>query len=491
MTFPLLSPETVRVLRDLNPWWEVPGRVRPEPPPYVRPATRAVLERLRSEGSLIEILRGPRQVGKTTAIYQIVRELVRTGTAGTDVLFVRFDHELLRETQGGIPAIARWFSREIRRAEFERKRPAFLFLDEVLKLRRWDEQTKHLFDTFPVRILLTGSSSVLVSKGGRESLAGRALTTDFPPFGFREVLEAWEPKLAAVLPEPVSIRALLDPRKTAAMARGLRVPPKRRSALDRHLERYYGRGGYPRLHSGEVPDDRWADYLVETVFERVLGVDIPDLFPVEQPALMRHLYLMVAKLTGREISQNGLTETANAAGFATNQPTVGKYLHYLADALLIREFRRYPLARRASARVPAKITLSDLGVRNALLRGAPSLWESPPDIVGPLVETLVQAVLRAPNMRFHYYRDFENPANRRSAVREVDFVAEETDGSVLPIEVKFRKRIDADDARSLGYFMDRFRSPCGILVTRETSGWDPARRIACVPLTEFLVRVGT
>ena len=50
------------------------------------------------------------------------------------------------------------------------------------------------------------------------------------------------------------------------------------AALAVALDRYYSRGGYPRLHSGEVEDDGWADYLVETVFNRVLGVDIPDLF---------------------------------------------------------------------------------------------------------------------------------------------------------------------------------------------------------------------
>jgi len=69
------------------------------------------------------------------------------------------------------------------------------------------------------------------------------------------------------------------------------------------------------------------------------------------------------------MAQNKLAEEIGLAGIPTNQPTVGRYLHYLADALLIREFRRYPLAKKASARVPAKITVTDLGVRNAIFRG--------------------------------------------------------------------------------------------------------------------------
>jgi predicted AAA+ superfamily ATPase len=169
-------------------------------------------------------------------------------------------------------------------------------------------------------------------------------------------------------------------------------PPQRRHSWRRLLERYYNRGGYPRLYASESEaiEDRWADYLVETVFERVLGVDIPDLFPVEQPQLLRHIYLEVARRTGTEVSQGALTADCNAAGFRTAQPVVGRYLHYLADAMLICEFRRYPLARRRTARVPVKITLTDLGVRNAIFRGAPSLWESAPDVVGPLVERAIR-----------------------------------------------------------------------------------------------------
>jgi predicted AAA+ superfamily ATPase len=203
---------------------------------------------------------------------------------------------------------------------------------------------------------------------------------------------------------------------------------------------------------------------------------------------MRHVYLSVARHTGQEISQVSVAESANTAGYRTNQPTVGKYLHYLADALLIREFRRYPLTRRASTRVPAKICLSDLGVRNAILRGAPSLGESSPDVVGPLVETLVQSCIRDSNLQVHYYREYENPANRNSPVREVDFIAEETDGTVLPIEVKFRKTVDSKDTLGLRHFISKYRPALGILITRDTLGWDPHGPILSIPLLDFLVR---
>jgi uncharacterized protein len=479
------TEEAIAVIRDLNPWWAVPGMVRPEPPAYRRPVVKDLLRRLQNRKGLIEVVRGPRQVGKTTGIYQIIKDLMVSGTAATDLLFVRFDLELLREEPGALRSILDWYVAEIRRRALGRGALSYLFLDEIHKLPRWSDEVKHLGDTFPVRMLLTGSSSTMVARGGRESLAGRVFTTELPPFSFREVLECWHPRLATALPPAIRWEDVFAGRLIATAEALQALRPQQKLAIRRQLERYYNRGGYPRLHSGEVEDDRWADYLVQTVFENVLGADIPDLFPVESPSLLRHLYLSVARLTGQILSQVELAEGSNAAGIHTNQPTVGKYLHYLADALLIREFRRYPLAKKKSARVPAKLTVSDLGVRNAIFRGAPSLWESDPTVLGPLVETMVQASIRDHNLQVHYFRDYQNPRDRRSPTMEVDFVPERIDGSVLPVEVKFRKRIEAADTAGIRHFMAVYGAAFGILVTRDTSRWDG--KILQIPLADFLL----
>ncbi|MBI4230607.1 MAG: ATP-binding protein [Planctomycetes bacterium] len=482
-----LSPEAIQVLRDLNPWWEDPRVVRPVPPPYRRPLVREIGRRMAQPKGLVEVIRGPRQVGKSTGLLQIVEDLLHSGTPGGDILMIRFDLELLREEPHAIRSILQWHAKEIRKRPLQAGSPGYLFLDEIHKLKRWNEEIKHLGDTFPLRMLLTGSSSVLVARGGRESLAGRILTTELPTFSFREVLQSWKPELAVALPPPLRFDAVFEGGLQDVNSALERLKPQQRLAIARVLERYYNRGGYPRLYGGEVKDDRWADYLVQTVFDAVLGTDIPDLFPVENPQLLRHLYLTVARLTATVIPQNRLPDLAAQAGIPTNQPTAGKYLHYLADALLIREFRRYPLAKKSSARVPAKITVGDLGVRNALFRGAPSLAESDPAVLGPLVETLVQTVIRGPNLQVHYYRDHADPADPRSPLREVDFVAERMDGTVVPVEVKFRRKIDPEDTSGVRHFMGKFKSPFGVVVTRDLTHWAPGGRILCIPLQNFLL----
>ncbi len=487
-----LTDEAIQVLTQLNPWWTTsPPVVRPDPPAYRRPLVRELLARLRRPRGLIEVVRGPRQVGKTTGIYQIIQDLLQAGTVPQDIIFVRFDLELLREEPAALRTIVQWYAEKIRGRPLHEGATTYLFLDEIHKLRRWSDEVKHIGDTFSVRMLLTGSSSVLVARGGRESLAGRVFTTELPTFSFREVLECWKSKLAGVLPPSIRFSQAFGARLLESTQAINQLKPQQRLAISRHLERYYSRGGYPRLHGGEIDEDVWADYLVQTIFDNVLGADIPDLFPVHEPQLLRHLYLSIARQTGTIVAQTKLTEIANAARFATNQPTVGKYLHYLSDALLIREFRRYPLAKKASARVPAKMTVSDLGVRNAIFRGAPSLSESDPTYLGPLVETMVQGVIRDHNLQVHYYREHENPRDYRSVIREVDFVAETLNGQVLPIEVKFRKTIREPDLQGLLHFIDKYPKllgdTAGVVVTRDFNAWDEKRRILFVPLQTFLL----
>jgi predicted AAA+ superfamily ATPase len=485
----VLPGEVPQILRDLNSWWAAPHPVRPAPPRYRRRHVDELQRSLAGRRPLIQVLRGPRQVGKTTALYQIVQDALAGGAAPTEILLVRFDLQPLQEA--GLGPILRWYERKIRGAPLATPQAPLLLLDEIHKLDRWAEQVKHLYDTFHVRLVLTGSSSVLVARGQRESLAGRALTVDFPPFLFREVLECWRPELARALPAPRSMPGIIaDPDDARATFREIhRHPAQRKHSWRRLLERYYNRGGYPRLYAeeGGPLEDRWTDYLVETVFDRVLGVDIPDLFPVEQPQLLRHIYLEVTRRTGSEVSQGALTQDCNAAGFRTAQPVVGRYLHYLTDAMLIREFRRYPLARARSVRVPVKITLTDLGVRNAIFRGAPSLWESAPDVVGPLVETLAQSVLRGTGLQVHFFRDYAEPGNRRSPLQEVDFVPESVDGTVVPVEVKFRQHVGAEDLQSVRRFVTRFKAPFAIVVTRDLFRCADDDPVICVPIVEFLL----
>jgi len=114
-----LSAEIVQVLRDLNPWWTDRRVVRPEPPAFRRPLVTELLRRLQKPKGIVEVVRGPRQVGKTTGIHQIIQDLLRAGCPPETILFVRFDLELLREQPAGLRNILRWYLDAIRQRPLE------------------------------------------------------------------------------------------------------------------------------------------------------------------------------------------------------------------------------------------------------------------------------------------------------------------------------------------------------------------------------------
>ncbi len=96
-------------------------------------------------------------------------------------------------------------------------------------------------------------------------------------------------------------------------------------------------------------------------------------------------------------------------------------------------------------------------------------------------------MIRGNNLQVHFFRDYEKPGNRQSKIVEVDFVVEHLRGDVLPIEIKFRRHIKADDFTGLKAFMARYPAPFGIMVTRDTYGWHADAKTLCVPLLEFLL----
>ncbi|HEY6106198.1 MAG TPA: hypothetical protein VIV59_09475, partial [Anaeromyxobacteraceae bacterium] len=65
MTHPF-PPEAPQILSDLNSWWAPPHQVRPSPPAYRRRRVSELQRSLSGKRPLIHVLRGPRQVGKTT-----------------------------------------------------------------------------------------------------------------------------------------------------------------------------------------------------------------------------------------------------------------------------------------------------------------------------------------------------------------------------------------------------------------------------------------
>ena len=186
---PELPQPLVADLRRQNPWWT--GDPAPVQPGPRRHLVGQIRRRLSLELAPIVAVRGPRQVGKTTAQLQIIEDLLAEGARPNTILRVQFDElESLHDLVDPILRIPDWFEHHIAGTHFNRLARAgqwaHLFFDEVQSIGGWHVQLKSLVDNASVRAMITGSSALRIEQG-RDSLAGRISTIETGVFSLTEI----------------------------------------------------------------------------------------------------------------------------------------------------------------------------------------------------------------------------------------------------------------------------------------------------------------
>lgn len=355
-------------------------------PSYQRPLVPLLRRRLEEERRFLQVMVGPRQVGKTTAVQQVLAVLNRPAHyAAADL---------------PAPPPTEWISRQWEMGRMkagESKQGAILVLDEAQKIAHWSVEVKRLWDEdsrkgCPLRVVLLGSSSLLIQKGWEESLAGRFELIRFPHWSFAEC----------------------------------------RAAFGWSLDRYVYFGGYPGSAPLVEDEERWGAYIRDSLIETSISKDILLLNRVEKPVLLRQLFVLACEYGGQVLSYQKILGQLADAG---NTTTLAHYQQLLESAFLIRGLQKWSgqaVRRRSSSPkwLPLNSALSSaLANRSfAEVRGDPEVW-------GRRVEICVGAHLvnrgRMDGVDVHYWREGNH---------EVDFVLRKGK-QVAALEVKSgRKR---------------------------------------------------
>jgi len=489
--FGQLPLELSENLRALNPWW----RNEPALPlPIFRRWPFPRLKHLINQGMTpATVLRGPRRVGKTVLLRQIIEDMIEQGVSPSRILYVPFD-DLPTFTGISEPvlAIARWFEREVLGRSFnaaaKEGAPAFLFFDEIQNLDAWAEQTKNLCDNHAVRVLVTGSSSLRI-EAGRDSLAGRVTTLDLGPLLLREIAELRFGHSASPFWADDGFDALLrmDFWK-AANENGNREAQIR---LD-SFRAFSDRGAYPIAQEKHTtPWHEVADYLNETVIKRAIQHDL-RMGPRGQKRdekLLEEVFRMVCRYAGQTPGQSVFVpEIQQALAGNIGWGRILNYLKFLDGTLLVRLVQPMEL-RLKRRKSPPKVCLCDHALRASWLQeivplDVDGLSANPhlSDLAGHLAESSLGYFLASiPNLGVAHF-----PA--RGAEPEVDFVI--TVGMHrIPVEVKYRKRIDAhEDTRGLRAFLEKtvYNAPLGLLVTLQDGVKVSDPRIVPISLSSLL-----
>ena len=322
--------------------------------------------RMGEKSPLIQVMVGPRQVGKTTALQTVLNS--RAGIYHTADYPTPLSPDIL-ET---------WW-REAQATDSK-----ILGIDEIQKVSGWSEALKWLWDNPEnrIKVILTGSSALLVEKGLKETLAGRFELLNIEHWNYHEAKTTFS------------------------------------LALDHYIEF----GCYPGAVSFLDEIDRWGSYIRDAIVEPAIGRDLLQLHPVDQPALLRQVFGLAVANPAQIVSLQKMVGQLQNKGTI---PTIQHYLNLLNQSFLVTGLNKYSPKNFRSKRSSPKLIVHD----NALIRAfqRPIHENLSPETYGRYLENAIGARFIEAGWETYYWKERNH---------EVDFIVIGPDNQKWAIEVK-------------------------------------------------------
>ena len=348
---------------------------------FERPHLQVLINRMQEPRKFIQVILGPRQVGKTTLVNQLV-EKYPFGSIVVSADAIGAYNTYWLEQQ--------WEIARIKLAQNGGKE-FLLVVDEIQKIDNWSEIVKSLWDQdtrnhIPLKLVVLGSSRLLIQQGLTESLAGRFETTFMSHWSYSEI----------------------------------------QAAFGWNEQQFVYFGGYPGAASLVSDEQRWKQYVRESLIETSISKDILMLTRVDKPALMKRLFELSCNYSGQILSYNKMLGQLKDAG---NSTTLSHYLSLLSTAGLVTGIEKYSnnIIRKKSSSPKFQVyntalisAQSNTSFEEAM--GNPAIW-------GRLVESAVGAHLLNQSVSGDFALSYWREGND-----EVDFVIDQK--QLIGIEVK-------------------------------------------------------
>lgn len=270
---------------------------------YKRPEYQTIKQRLEEPRKFIQVVMGARQIGKSTVVKQVLNDI--------DLPYQFFSADNVPASNGTWVSNCWAAVRSLK--ENKGWESAILVIDEIQKIANWSEAVKKEWDndTFHdrnIKVLLLGSSRVLLEKGLSESLAGRFEEIRMSHWGFKEMRECFG------------------------------------CTLDQYI--FYG--GYPGAATLIDDEDRFQQYIQSSIIDATINKDILMDTPISKPALFRQTFELGAAYSGELLSLNKMLGTLQDAG---NTTTLASYINLLGESGLLCGLQKFSvdMARRKSS----------------------------------------------------------------------------------------------------------------------------------------------
>jgi predicted AAA+ superfamily ATPase len=366
-----------------------------------------LLKRLKEKRRFLQVLAGPRQVGKTTLVRQIIKaSKLPAHYASADEPSMR-DRTWIEQQWDAARLMAR-----------DSKTGALLVLDEVQKVSDWSTVVKLLWDAdtnagLLLKVVLLGSAPLLIQRGLTESLAGRFEVIAVPHWSLSEM----------------------------------------REAFGWNLEQYIFYGAYPGAAELITEPERWRRYIVDSLIETTISRDILLLNRVDKPALLRQLFHLGCAYSGQILSYQKMLGQLTDAG---NTVTLAHYLELLQGAGMVAGLSKYAHGLVRQRGSSPKLQVLNTALMTAQDNRTAAEARQDGNYWGRLVESCVGAHLLntsfGTNIELTYWRERN---------QEVDFILRQGKTTVA-IEVKSGRR--AESLPGMAAFVTHFKQKRKLLV---------------------------
>ncbi len=469
-----ISQEKIlKVLLGFNPWWNS-GQI---PRDFEKPVKRLAFYEVKkyfyhSEIRREVILSGPRRVGKTTIMYQMISDILRTSSP-KQILYVSFDHPMLKLCDIG--NILEVFENNISQGSEE----LFLFFDEIQYASDWDTWLKTLYDQHPsFKIMATGSASPVLATKMSESGVGRWTQIKIPTLSFYEYIDligANKPDLPKNI-KPTQLGNMDEKTLTTIM---ISLQP-----LQKHFHQYLLIGGFPEV--AKTQDISFAQKIIrEDVVDKVIKRDIVSLFNIRNVSEFEKIFLYLCITSGNIV----VAETI-AKEVGVSRPTISNYLELLEHANLIYTSKPFELKGKKVLKSKPKVYLADPAIRNAVLMLGEEVLTDPLEM-GTIIETAVYKHIHTFFYGQHptigYFRDAKTQ-------KEIDIIVSFPIGRIL-IEVKYRQNSTISENEAIVEWANDSLTKGAIVVTRGDDDYGMTKhktntKIIRIPAFAFLYLLG-
>ncbi len=380
----------------------------------------------------IIILTGSRQVGKTSLMKMLMKEL----PTSTKSIFV--DMDIVSNREFG-ESLEKFLDFLYLNGYEEKEEIFYCFIDEFQKVKNIGNILKNLYDNYPnIKIIASGSSSISIKDNIKESLAGRKFIFEIFPLDFEEFLTFKEDQVQKEIYKNIHKLKQVE----------INIPTK----TERNLEEFLMFGGYPEVVLTNGDDDK--KQVLKSIFDLYLEKDIVDFSKIENFSAFKRLVEILAVVNGQEINYSSLSKE-----IGIHLETLKNYISLLEETYLIRTIKPFYSNKKKEIIKSPKVYFLDNGVRNFFLKNySPTknrtdkgaIWES---------YVFQEIIKNMADLSINFWRTKQG--------QEVDFIIGEQD--ILPIEVKYKSTGKKRDFRNLLVFMQTYGVKSGIILSKNTN----------------------